>query len=142
MVHDLTNALVARGHEVTLFAASGSRTAARLVDQGPHVAAIPNAPPSLPSAKECVMLDRVAAMADGFDVIHCHTELYHAAVLRAHARKLVMTIHWRADELDRRVYFDHFDRPARGRHLGRAGGDAAAVQPSWRRCITASRRTG
>lgn len=108
VVCDLTNGLVERGHEVTLFAAEGSQTEADLVSQGPPVAATKNAPPSLPSAKECVMLDQVAARADEFDVIHCHTELYHAAALRPWRHKTIMTIHWRADQLDRQVYFDHF----------------------------------
>ncbi len=108
VVADLTNALVERGHSVTLFAAAGSETRGTLVPQGPCVSSVADAPPSLPSAMECVMLDRVAAMADTFDIIHCHTELYHAAVLRAHRSKCLMTIHWRADEADRRLYFDHF----------------------------------
>ena len=115
VVHDLTHGLVAAGHDVTLFAADGSRVEAdglpgtlEIVPQGPPVATVEDAPPSLPSAMECVMLDRVAARADGFDIVHCHTELYHAAVLRAHGRKLVTTIHWRADERDRVHYFDHF----------------------------------
>ena len=109
VVRDLTEALVGRGHDVTLFAAEGSRTSATLRAQGPAVSTIPDAPPGMPSAAECVMLDRVAAEADRFDVIHCHTELYHAAVLRGVADRLCMTIHWRADEADRRAYFAHFD---------------------------------
>jgi len=108
VICDLSNGLVAWGHEVTLFASEGSDTSAELQSQGPCVASVADAPPSLPSAKECVMLDRVAAWADNFDIIHCHTELYHAAVLRPWAHKLVMTIHWRADEQDRKLYFDHF----------------------------------
>ena len=109
VIATLCDGLVAAGHDVTLFAASGSRTAARLEDMGPPVGFMDNPPPSLVSARECIMLDRVAAMADRFDVIHCHTELYHAAVLRRHRDRLVMTIHWRADEADRQAYFAHFD---------------------------------
>ena len=109
MVADLTDALVARGHTVTLFAAEGSQTQAQLQPQGPCVSSIGDAPPSMPSAVECCMLDRVAQQADAFDVIHCHTELYHAAVLRTHRHKCLMTIHWRADQMDRQVYFDHFN---------------------------------
>ncbi len=108
VVADLATALVDRGHDVTLFAANGSRTPATLEAQGPCVSSVANAPPSLPSAMECIMLDRVAALADTFDIIHCHTELYHAAVLREYRHKCLMTIHWRADERDRQVYFDHF----------------------------------
>ncbi|WMS44539.1 glycosyltransferase family 4 protein [Acuticoccus sp. MNP-M23] len=110
VIDDLCHALARRGHEVTLFAASGSTTAVTLVEQGPAVSTIAGAPPSMPSAMECVMLDRVAAMADAFDIIHCHTELYHAAVLRGVAGKLVSTIHWRADEADRQHYFRHFEK--------------------------------
>ena len=109
VIATLCDALVERGHEVTLFAASGSRTRARLEDMGPPVGFEKDPPPSLVSARECITLDRVAAMAHEFDIIHCHTELYHAAVLRDHADRLVMTIHWRADEADRQAYFAHFD---------------------------------
>ena len=108
VVHILSQALVDRGHEVTVFAADGSATAGRLEPQGPAVSGLANPPPSLVSAMELVMLDRVAAMADAFDVIHCHTELAHAAVLRAVRHKVVMTIHWRADEADRQRFFAHF----------------------------------
>ncbi len=108
VIDDLCHALARRGHDVTLFAATGSTTAVRLIEQGPSVSSIPDAPPSMPSAMECAMLDSVAAMADEFDIIHCHTELYHAAVLRAVPHKLVSTIHWRADEADRQHYFRHF----------------------------------
>ena len=130
VVCDLANGLVARGHRVTLFAAEGSDTAADLVAQGRPVASVPDAPPSLPSAKECVMLDRVAARADDFDIIHCHTELYHAAVLRPWRHKVVMTIHWRADQRDRRLFFDHF-RDQQVIAISRA--QAAALPP--RNCL-------
>ncbi|WP_420393530.1 glycosyltransferase family 4 protein [Acuticoccus sp.] len=108
VVHILSEALLQRGHDVVVFAADGSSTRAPLRPQGPAVASIKGAPPSLLSAMELVMLDRVAETADEFDVIHCHTELAHAAVLRAVRHKVVMTIHWRADEADRRTYFAHF----------------------------------
>lgn len=108
VVGDLSDALVARGHAVTLFAADGSLTDAMLAPQGPAVSTVPDAPPSLQSAMECVMLDRVAAMADRFDIIHCHTEFAHALALRAFHHKLFTTIHWRTDEQDRQAYFRHF----------------------------------
>lgn len=108
VVDMLATALMDRGHEVTVFAADGSRTRATLASQGPPVSSLADAPPSLQCAMELVMLDRVAERAGEFDVIHCHTELAHAAVLRAVRRKVVMTIHWRADEADRQRYFAHF----------------------------------
>ena len=108
VVHVLCEGLVERGHDVTLFAADGSSTRAALAAQGPAVSGIADAPPSLLSAMEVVMLDRLAARAHEFDVIHCHTELAHAAVLRQVRDRVVMTIHWRADQADRRAYFAHF----------------------------------
>lgn len=109
VVADLTNALAARGHELSLFAAAGSRADAVLFDQGVAVAEIADGPASLLSAKECIMLDQVARWADRFDIIHCHTEFYHAAVLRHHLHKVIATVHWRADQADRQLCFDHFD---------------------------------
>lgn len=108
VVDVLSEALLERGHDVTVFAADGSATRAKLAPQGPAVSGIERAPPSLVGAMELVMLDRVAERAGEFDIIHCHTELAHAGVLRAVRRKVVMTIHWRADEADRQRYFAHF----------------------------------
>lgn len=109
VVHDLVEALVRRGHDVTLFASSGSRTSATLVDMGAAQADDPGSPRSLLQVREAIMLDRVAAMADQFDAIHCHTEFFHAAALRRLHAKLVTTVHWRADQADRQRFFAHFD---------------------------------
>lgn len=108
VVHELSEALVALGCEVTLFAADGSTTSANLEPCGPAIASIPGAPPGLPGAREAIMLDRVAAMAEQFDVIHCHTEFAHAAVLRTRRSQTLTTIHWRADEADRQTFLSAF----------------------------------
>lgn len=108
VVHDLTTALVALGCEVTLFAAEGSTSAGRLIPCGRPIASTENAPPGLPAAREAVMLDRLATMADAFDCVHCHTEFFHAAVLRRHRAKTLTTIHWRVDEADRQAFLSGF----------------------------------
>ncbi|WP_099827097.1 glycosyltransferase family 4 protein [Oceaniglobus indicus] len=108
VVADLCDGLCAAGHEVTLFAADGSDTLARLVRQGPAVATIPDAPPSMPGAMEAAMLAQVAAHADAFDIIHCHTEFFHAAALATCPDKVLMSIHWRADQADRQHFFARF----------------------------------
>ena len=127
VVHDLVEALVARGHEVTLFASAGSRTSARLVELGPAQADDPGSPRSLLAVREAIMLDRVASMADEFDVVHCHTEFFHAALLRHLGAKLVATVHWRADQADRQRLFAHF----RGlRVIALSGAQAASVPAS------------
>ncbi|MBB4657845.1 glycosyltransferase family 4 protein [Parvularcula dongshanensis] len=108
VVFDLTEALVRAGHDVTLFAADGSLTSARLIGQGPAISAIEDAPPGLPGAREAVMLDAVAARAGAFDVIHCHTEFAHAAVLRDVRERTLTTVHWRLDQADRNAFFEGF----------------------------------
>ena len=108
VVHDLARGLARRGHELTLFASSGSASPGRLVDMGPAQADDPGSPRSLLQVREAIMLDRVAAMADEFDVVHCHTEFFHAALLRHLGPKLVATVHWRADQADRQALFAHF----------------------------------
>lgn len=45
---------------------------------------------------------------DRFDIIHCHGEFFHAALLGPRRRHSVTTIHWRVDQLDRRLFFDAF----------------------------------
>ena len=107
VVADLTHALIARGHEVEVFAASGSSVPG-LRDMGAPISTLTGAPPGLPGAREAVMLDRVAAEAERFDVIHCHTEFAHAAVLREHAQRTLTTVHWRMDEADRQTFFSGF----------------------------------
>ena len=108
VVHDLTEALVARGHDVTLYAADGSKTSATLRAMGPQVADLEHLAPGLPAAREAAMLDAVAADAEGFDAIHCHTEFLHAPVLRAHRARTLTTVHWRLDQADRHAFFAAF----------------------------------
>ena len=112
VVHDLTEALVARGHEVTLFAADGSRTSGTLMPQGPPVAERERegVPPGYPAAREATLWDAVATRADAgdFDVVHCHTEFHHAHTLRHMRDRTLTTVHWRVDEADRQHYFSHF----------------------------------
>src|ERR1700712_3429019 len=72
VVATLTDALVQRGHEVTLFASGDSRTAARLE---PTVAeALWHAEPPLKDLNPfwSMTLDAVLAHLDEFDVIHSH----------------------------------------------------------------------
>ena len=110
MVHDLAVALVAEGHDVTLFAADGSWGGTRLAAQGPAVTHVEDelgraaVPPGYPAAREATMWDDVAAQAERFDVVHAHTEFMQAPVLRAMRERTLTTIHWRVDQLDRQHY--------------------------------------
>ncbi len=45
---------------------------------------------------------------DRFDIVHCHGEFFHAALLGPRRRHSLTTIHWRVDELDRKIFFETF----------------------------------
>src|SRR5512132_3435376 len=73
VVSYLTEALVAAGHDVTLFASADSVTRARLVagcSRGLRL----DARPVDPIALHLVMLHDAYRVARDFDVLHCHTD--------------------------------------------------------------------
>src|SRR5688500_9613180 len=81
----LTEALVDLGHDVTLFASGDSITSAKLVPCSPsglRLAGIRDH-----TANNLVMLDRVLAAADQFDVIHFHTDLLQFPLFKHLAHK-------------------------------------------------------
>ncbi|HBJ82876.1 MAG TPA: glycosyl transferase [Verrucomicrobiales bacterium] len=96
VVSYLTEELVRLGHDVTLFASGDSETQARLV---------PCCPRSLRLDSQCVdslphhflMLERVFAVADSFDVIHFHADYLHFPLSRRCAARHVTTLHGRLD---------------------------------------------
>ncbi|MEE4350125.1 MAG: glycosyltransferase family 4 protein [Pacificimonas sp.] len=110
VIHDLSEALVALGHEVTLFAAAESRTSANLIASGPSLASITGETeiPGTLGVLEAANLAAAAERADEFDVIHCHTDAGHAAALRSVLERTLTTIHWRTDQQDRQLLFKLF----------------------------------
>ena len=107
IIASLTEALMSAGHDVTLFAADGSSTSARLQTCGAPGCAGGNTAGTR-AVSEAAMLRDVLDCSDGFDVVHCHTEYYHAAVLAAINQRVLTTLHWRTDELDRQLLFKRF----------------------------------
>jgi glycosyltransferase involved in cell wall biosynthesis len=107
VVSYLTEALVDRGHEVTLFASGDSRTSARLVrctekalrldaevlDVLPH---------------HLLLLDHVRQQAKEFDVLHFHIDLFHFPVLRMIDTPAVTTLHGRLDLPDLQPFYRRF----------------------------------
>ena len=99
VVSYLTEALVALGHEVTLFASADSVTSARL---------IPCCPRALRLDPECadravhhlLQIERVLACADRFDVIHFHCDTLHYPFARRSAVPVLTTLHGRQDLRD------------------------------------------
>jgi len=99
IVSYLTEALMAQGHDVTLFASGQSITSAKLV---PCCAQALRLNPAVrdPIPYYMVMLDKVRKMAPQFDVLHFHMDQFHFPIFNDHARRTVTTLHGRQDLLD------------------------------------------
>jgi glycosyltransferase involved in cell wall biosynthesis len=106
IVSYLTEELVRQGHEVTLFASSDSRTAARLVpccDGGLREA---GACDTLPA--HLAMIDEVARRSRAFDVIHFHLDYMHFPVSAREQYAHLTTIHGRLDLPDAAPIYRRF----------------------------------
>jgi glycosyltransferase involved in cell wall biosynthesis len=92
----LTDALVAMGHEVTLFASGDSSTTARLEPACPRALRLD---PTIrdPIAPLIVMLESVAQRAGQFDVIHLHCDYLGYPALRRAGVPFLATLHGRLD---------------------------------------------
>lgn len=108
VVSYLTEALVAQGHEVTLFASGDSRTAAELVPmceramRGDELV-VDRISPLL------AQIDSVLERADDFDVIHFHTDYHaHFLPLRYLSVPHLTTLHGRLDISDAYPLFARF----------------------------------
>ncbi len=107
VVSFLTEELVGRGHDVTLFASGDAVTAAALVSGSPHALRTdPNCQD--PLAHHVLQLEQVAAMADAFDVVHFHTGYLHFPMARRLGGPHVTTLHGRLDIADLVPLFNEF----------------------------------
>ncbi len=96
VVSYLTEELVRRGHDVTLYASGDSDTSARLV---PCSTAGLRLDPNVkdPLALHVAMLERVARDALEYDLIHYHTDYLSFPLSRRHGTPHVTTLHGRLD---------------------------------------------
>jgi glycosyltransferase involved in cell wall biosynthesis len=95
VVSYLTEALVQRGHAVTLYATADSRTTARLVPCAPKALRL-DRPPD-PLLLHHLALEAAYADAAAFDVIHAHTDYLTLPFARSVATPTVLTLHGRLD---------------------------------------------
>ena len=107
VVSYLTEALVDLGHEVTLYASGDSATAARLVPVVPHSLRTDRRRPDW-LVWHTLMLDRVLADADRYDVIHFHVDVLQYPLARRCACPSVTTLHGRLDLPDLVPLYRHF----------------------------------
>ena len=100
VVSYLTEELVRRGHDVTLFASGDSRTSARLVpttDRALRERFSLEEMQELAIPLHLAMLGEVFQRADEFDIIHCHNDFYPFAFEPFIQTPVITTMHGRLD---------------------------------------------
>lgn len=112
IISDLSVALDRAGVEVTLLAPSDSATTLPRIGIWPSLHSLEQkygtVPPSIPAVLEAARMEDLRLRLGEFDIVHCHGEFFHAALLGERRRHSLTTIHWRVDELDRDIFFQTF----------------------------------
>lgn len=108
IVSYLTEELVRRGHDVTLFASADSVTSAELVECA-RVALRLDDRVRDPLPYYMLMLDRVRRQADRFDVLHFHIDYLHFPLFHDIAPRTLTTLHGRQDMPDGKALYIAFD---------------------------------
>lgn len=102
----LTEELVNRGHEVTLFASGDSQTSARLISLCPQALRLSGINEHLPM--HLVALQQVKKRVADFDVVHFHFDLIQYPVFEELSNKTVTTLHGRLDISDYQPVYRSF----------------------------------
>ena len=108
IVSYLTEALVAQGHDVTLFASGDAITSARLVPCCEQALRL-NPAVRDPIPYYMLMLDKVRSMAAQFDVLHFHIDQFHFPLFHTIASRTLTTLHGRQDLPDLLPLYAGFD---------------------------------
>jgi glycosyltransferase involved in cell wall biosynthesis len=110
VVHDLTEGLVKRGHDVTLFASGGSVTSASLYRGSPRP--LWELPEHDRTAYAVLQVEEVLARSASFDVVHWHVDYLHLLAGRRAATRSLTTLHGRLDGPSTRMLLAlHRDEP-------------------------------
>jgi glycosyltransferase involved in cell wall biosynthesis len=110
IVSALTDALVARGHDVTLFASGESKSGAKLIASRGSALRLDPSPYKSDIAAHLNMLAQVKNRADQFDLIHFHTDLLHFPMFEEFADKTLTTVHGRLDLEGLREVFQRWSK--------------------------------
>jgi glycosyltransferase involved in cell wall biosynthesis len=109
IVSYLTEELVRRGHEVTLFASGDSRTGAKLVSCCETALRLnPLVMDALPY--HVTMLEEVRQRRDDFDILHFHIDFLHAPLVHDFSHRTLTTLHGRLDLPDLPPFYRVFPR--------------------------------
>ncbi len=108
VVATLTDELVRRGHDVTLFASGDSRTAARLIPTIDR--ALWGRRPVIESFEPywAITLGKVLRELGSFDVVHSHLDYYGFPLARLEQQPVVTTLHGRLDLPDLQPLYAEF----------------------------------
>jgi glycosyltransferase involved in cell wall biosynthesis len=107
IVSYLTEELVRRGHEVTLFASGDSRTSAKLV--GCCETALRLNPLVIDAVPyHIIMLEEVRRRLDKFDILHFHIDFLHAPLVHDFSHRTLTTLHGRLDLPDLSPFYSVF----------------------------------
>jgi glycosyltransferase involved in cell wall biosynthesis len=107
VVAHLSNALVERGHDVTLFASGDSKTWAKLIPCR-DVALRLDTERSWDLPAHYAMLATVREMAEEFDILHFHLDCHHFPLFDDYADRTVTTLHGRQDIKDLHKLYLHY----------------------------------
>jgi len=111
VVSFLTEALMAEGHDVTLYGSGDSVTSARLVPACPHALRL-DASCADAIAYHAVMFEQVVRDRPEYDIIHFHTDHLHFGLARHLGLPQVTTLHGRLDLAELSVlYREYSDMP-------------------------------
>lgn len=107
VVSNLTEALVAQGHDVTLFASGDSITSAKLEAFWPQALRLD---PTIRDvmAPHMLLLEEVRRRADEFDVLHFHIDYYPFSLFQRQEVPFVTTMHGRLDLPELQPIFNAF----------------------------------
>lgn len=96
VVYNITEELIAQGHEVTLFASGDSVTNAKLVS--PCKKALRLDPDCIDTlASHFTMIEMVERVAAQFDIIHNHLDYLYFPIIKRSASPRITTLHGRLD---------------------------------------------
>ena len=109
VVSYITEELVRRGHDVTLFASGDSCTRATLVPVIERAERLNASTFDLCWTEAVRELDMVAARADDFDVIHCHVDYLAFPMAHLLRTPTVHTLHGRLDLPQLQTLYRHFN---------------------------------
>jgi glycosyltransferase involved in cell wall biosynthesis len=103
----LTDELVRRGHDVTLFATADSQTIAKLEPGAPQAMRLAGVTPNEYQIYDMMQLSHVFARADQFDVIHSHVDAPALPYGNLIKTPLVHTVHGIFTPLAEQIFAQH-----------------------------------